>query len=148
MLFIAYSDERWLPILTSHWYIWDNLLFERGVKSHQPAHRQKGHHQKCFLMEPARLNTIGTDVVIAIGLALQILLGVFHVRSFLKFVCTFSQPLKEECISEVVRIGSIPFIWESYEKSNSSYCMMLYFWWGCRRNLNLITLGSERVTLW
>ena len=24
---------------------------------------------------------------------------------------------------------------------------MLYFWWGCRRNLTLITLGSERVKL-
>ena len=37
------------------------------------------------------------------------------------------------------------FIWVSYEKSSSSYCSMQYFWWGCRGNLKLITLGSERV---
>ena len=30
---------------------------------------------------------------------------------------------------------------------SSSYCVMLYFWWGCRRNLKLITLESERVKL-
>ena len=31
-------------------------------------------------------------------------------------------------------------------KSQSiSYCEMLYFWWGCRGNLKLVTLGSERV---
>ena len=35
----------------------------------------------------------------------------------------------------------------SYEKPSSSYCVMLYFWWGCRRTLTLITLGSERVKL-
>ena len=33
----------------------------------------------------------------------------------------------------------------SYEKPSSSYCVMWYIWWGCRRNLTLITLGSERV---
>ena len=37
------------------------------------------------------------------------------------------------------------FIWVSYEKSSSSYCSMQYFWWGCRGNLKLIALGSERV---
>ena len=39
------------------------------------------------------------------------------------------------------------FIWQSYEKPSSSYCVMLYFWWGYRRNLTLITLESERVNL-
>ena len=37
------------------------------------------------------------------------------------------------------------FIWVSYEKPSSPYCVMYYYWWGCRRNLTLITLGSERV---
>ena len=37
------------------------------------------------------------------------------------------------------------FIWVSYEKPSSSYCVMLYFWWGYSRNLKLISLGSERV---
>ena len=31
-----------------------------------------------------------------------------------------------------------------YERPNSS-CVMWYSWWGCRRNLKLITLGNERV---
>ena len=39
------------------------------------------------------------------------------------------------------------FIWVSYEKPSSSYCVMSYFWWGHRGNLKLITLGSERVEL-
>ena len=39
-------------------------------------------------------------------------------------------------------------IWVSYEKPCSPYCVMYYFWWGCRRNLTLITLGSERVKTW
>ena len=31
-------------------------------------------------------------------------------------------------------------------KPSSSYCVMQYFWWGCRRNyLTLITLGSKRI---
>ena len=37
-------------------------------------------------------------------------------------------------------------IWVS-EKPSSSYSVMLYFWWGCRVNLKLITLGRERVEL-
>ena len=57
---------------------------------------------------------------------------------------TFSQPFKEECISEVV-LSSL--IWVSYEKPSSPYCAMLYLWWGCRRNLKLVTLGSERVNV-
>ena len=48
----------------------------------------------------------------------------------------------EICISEVVRIGST-IIWVSDEKPSSSYWLMYYFWWGCRGNLKLITLGSE-----
>ena len=46
-----------------------------------------------------------------------------------------------------MRIGIVwsSFIWVSYEKRSSPYCVMSYFWWGCRRNLKLITLGSERV---
>ena len=38
-------------------------------------------------------------------------------------------------------------MWVSHEMPSSSYCVMSYFWWGCRRNLKLITLGSERVKL-
>ena len=34
------------------------------------------------------------------------------------------------------------FIWESYEKPSSSYCVMSYFWWGCRRSLKSITPGQ------
>ena len=39
-------------------------------------------------------------------------------------------------------------IWVGYEKPSSSYCVMWCYWWGCRRNLNLITLESKRVNLW
>ena len=37
------------------------------------------------------------------------------------------------------------FIWVSYEKPSSSYYVMCYFWWGCRGNSILITLGRWRV---
>ena len=32
-----------------------------------------------------------------------------------------------------------------YEKPISSYCVVQYFWWGCRRNLKLITVEIEGV---
>ena len=32
----------------------------------------------------------------------------------------------------------------SYERPSSPYCVMSYFWWGCRRNLTLITLVFNR----
>ena len=35
------------------------------------------------------------------------------------------------------------FIWVSYEKPSFAYCVMWYFWWGCRRNLTLITRESK-----
>ena len=58
----------------------------------------------------------------------------------------FTHKFKNIILSEVVRIGStIIFIWVSYEKSSSPYCVMLYFWRGCRGNSKLITLRSERV---
>ena len=41
---------------------------------------------------------------------------------------------------------SVNFV--SYEKPSSLYCAMLFSWWGCRRNLTLITLGSDRVKSW
>ena len=49
--------------------------------------------------------------------------------------------------SEVERIGSmvIWFIWVSYEKPSSSYCVVLYFWWGCRRNLKFISHACKWV---
>ena len=60
---------------------------------------------------------------------------------------TFSQPFKQKMYKwgswELVVWSS--FIWVSYEKPSSSYCVMSYIWWGCRRNLKLITLGSESV---
>ena len=44
------------------------------------------------------------------------------------------------------RIGSvIIFHLSGLWKAKSSYCGRYYFWWGCRRTLTLITLGSERV---
>ena len=49
---------------------------------------------------------------------------------------------KERSVSEGVRIGSIVIL-VCYEKLSSSYCVMFYFWWGCRRNLKLITLGRK-----
>ena len=33
---------------------------------------------------------------------------------------------------------------KAYEKPSSPYCLMWYFWSGCRRNFRFITLGSER----
>ena len=33
----------------------------------------------------------------------------------------------------------------SCEKPSSLYCVILYFWGGCKGNLKLITLGSERA---
>ena len=45
-------------------------------------------------------------------------------------------------------VAESSFIWVSDEKPSSSYCAMLYFWWGCRSNLKFITLGSERVNIW
>ena len=57
---------------------------------------------------------------------------------------TFSQPFKEKCTSEIVRVVSI-IISVSYEKPSSPYCAIERFWWGCRGNLILITLESERV---
>ena len=61
---------------------------------------------------------------------------------------TFSQPFKEICINERVKIGSIIiFHLSTLWKPSSSYCVMGYFWQGCRRNLTLITLWSERVDI-
>ena len=46
---------------------------------------------------------------------------------------TFSHHLKKTCISEVVRIGSkIVFHLSKLWKVKSLYCVMSYFWWGCR----------------
>ena len=55
--------------------------------------------------------------------------------------------LPRNVLSEVVRIGSIIIIFHLNKlcKASSSYCAMLYFWWGCRGNLKLTTLGSEKV---
>ena len=66
---------------------------------------------------------------------------------------TSSKPFKGECISEVVRIGSITiFHLRKLLKATESHVLihtvMLYFWWGCRGNLRLITLRSERVIVW
>ena len=58
----------------------------------------------------------------------------------------FSQPCKETCISEVVRIGSLNmFLLSMLWKAKFSILWLWYFWWGCRGKLNLITIGSERV---
>ena len=46
----------------------------------------------------------------------------------------------------IVRIGStIIFHLIKLWKPSSSYCVMLYFWWGCRGNSKMINLGSDRV---
>ena len=48
-----------------------------------------------------------------------------------------------------MRIGSIIIFHASklYEKPTSSYCVMYFFWWGCRGNLRLIALGGGRVEM-
>ena len=58
----------------------------------------------------------------------------------------FSQPSYREIITEGVRIGSI-IISNLSKLRNAKFIILsvLYFWWGCRGNLKLITLGSERV---
>ena len=59
---------------------------------------------------------------------------------------TFSQPFKRrlyEWCRENLYLSL--FIWVSYEKPSSPYCVMSYFLWGCRGILTLITLRSERV---
>ena len=61
---------------------------------------------------------------------------------------TFSQLFKEKCTSEVVRIdGIIIFYLRKLWKAKFFILVMWYFWWGCRGNLKLTTLGSERVKL-
>ena len=59
-----------------------------------------------------------------------------HFHFQVKKAVHFSQPFKEKCLSEVVRIGSIIIfhLWVSLK--SHEYCVMLYFWWGCRGNLN------------
>ena len=53
---------------------------------------------------------------------------------------------KENCISEVVWIGSIIIFHLSKRwKVKFSVLCDVYFWWGCRRNVKMITLGGERV---
>ena len=51
---------------------------------------------------------------------------------------------KDKYISEVARIDSMIISYPS-KLPCSSYCVMQYFWRGCRRNLKLINLGGERV---
>ena len=60
---------------------------------------------------------------------------------------SFSKLLKEKCISEVVRIGSIIFFCLSklWKAKFFILCDSLLRW-GCRGSLKLITTGSERVT--
>ena len=58
---------------------------------------------------------------------------------------TFSQPFVEKTYKwyyENLVIQSF-FVWLSYEKPSSSYWVMSCYWWGYRRNLNLITLCSQ-----
>ena len=59
---------------------------------------------------------------------------------------TFSRPFKEKCIREVVRVdGIIIFHLSKLWIAKFSILCYVYFWWGCRGNWRLITLGSERV---
>ena len=44
-----------------------------------------------------------------------------------------------------MRTGTIIIFQSEYSMKSSSYCVMWYHSWGYRRNLNLITFGSERV---
>ena len=54
--------------------------------------------------------------------------------------------LKRKCVSEVVRISSKIIIHLSkLWKAKFPILGVLYFLWGCRGNLKVITLGSERV---
>ena len=54
---------------------------------------------------------------------------------------------KGQSISEVIRTGSIIICHLSKlsKAMSCSYCVMLYFWSGSRRNLKLSTLGGEKV---
>ena len=59
---------------------------------------------------------------------------------------TFSQPFKDKCISDVVRIGNVIFhLSKQLWKAKFFILCDVIFWWGCRKNLKLITLVSERV---
>ena len=53
--------------------------------------------------------------------------------------------LKQVCSAHRSDFQGGPAKPKKAEKTSSLYCVMLYFWWGHRGNLNLITLGSERV---
>ena len=53
-------------------------------------------------------------------------------------------------MSEDFRVGNVTIcrpskLWKL--KPSSPYCVVLYFWWGCRGNWILITLGSEMVNI-
>ena len=60
---------------------------------------------------------------------------------------TFSQPFTEICASDVVRVGSIVIFHLSklWKAKFFVLCGVILFWYGCRGNLRLITLGSETV---
>ena len=62
---------------------------------------------------------------------------------------TFSQSFKEKCISEVVRIGSIIIFHLSklWKAKFVILCDVIFLVRGCKGNLKLITLGSERVNM-
>ena len=51
---------------------------------------------------------------------------------------TFSQPFKEKCLSEVMRIGSIFHLSQLWKAEFFILYDVIYFWWGCRRNLKLV----------
>ena len=60
---------------------------------------------------------------------------------------TFSQPLKEKMYRLCCENWQYKFIFMrvSYENPGSPYCVMQHFWWGCSRNLALITLDFMRL---
>ena len=86
--------------------------------------------------------------------------GQTNIECTISSYCFLSQVRKVQ----VVRIGSIQpsFIWVSYEKPISSYCViiMVYFWWGCReidhswewngwtQDAHTIQLGATFTCVW
>ena len=74
-----------------------------------------------------------------------------HARSVregatLNWHITFSQPCKEKCINEIVRIGSV-IIFHLSKLRKAKFLILCdeSFWWGCRGNYQLITLVSWTV---
>ena len=139
-LSIAYSDARWLyyqlllpSVIQFSLQGWENAVFELGservkikVKVHICYAGECGLRSRNCRQAHSQSPTSNPFTP--------------------KFKSTFSQPFREKCISEVVRISSI-IIFHLRKLWRAKFFILcdVAFWWGCKGNLSLITLGSERV---